>query len=246
MMDEIDYTIFSREVYMPEFLRNGESEIVFEKKINEETDLFINLYQEYGRRLCNASDELTQNFKKNADQVPYIRNEMKRLCDEKTKLKKELSEIEVTLKDVFEEVELVKTEEVQIEQEIEKKSEHAHVYTEDFNNEIERINKTKENIRRQYNSVKRRAKLYSDLFNCKLKRVNEEDNTMYSLTLKNEIGEDVTVTFETLNQGVTITLLDIQSSPKMDKDFLDTIKNTLNTSQDMQGLLGFLHKTFIL
>ncbi|KAI5740248.1 hypothetical protein M8J76_002106 [Diaphorina citri] len=209
------------------------------KAITETADKFIKKVQKKEQEHDDLLDQMIENYRLSSDEMKTLQLESIRIHDIKENLTRELTELELTVKDVREEITTRKTQCEQIQQEIQTKSDMLNNY---------RINSIVEQVKSKYNYNKSKVKLLSHLFKCDLSLVDEASH-VYNFVLKNDYGnEEVFVKFQTdenFPSSPNFQLLDIKSSPAMEPDLFETIQDTFHKFQDTQGLLAFLHKMYI-
>lgn len=234
--------------FIPEYLLHG-SEDEFDQKIAAISDTyFMNQVKANEKTECEMLDLMIENVKQCTAEMIHLQMESNKVQEHKKNLMKELTELELTVKDCQEEIEMEKTELENLEVQIQKKSDVSIKLNQEIKSEETRIETVKRHIKSEYNYYKQCNKQYSTLFNCDLKL--DRESNIYRLVLKDdEQKERVTIDIRTEDEFPSkknFKLLDIQmKSGIMDPELKKHIQEMMNESQDTQGLLAFLHKNCV-
>lgn len=240
------------DLFIPEYLKFTQEQ--WDQNLKEittdKTNEYLEVLQKNEKIESELLDQMIENAKHCTDEMIALQIESNKINEHKQNLMKDLTELELTVKDCQEEIEAEKEACKNIESQIQEKSDSLNSLNQSIDAEKVRINSIVDQVKSKYNYYKSTVKLFSNIFNCELKAF-DENSQVFNLILKDELGNDeVVVQFkieENFPASKNIELLDIKlkSSSPLEPEILKDMKEMLKESQDTQGLLSFLHKNYV-
>uniref|UniRef100_A0A8D8YPW4 Kinetochore protein SPC25 n=2 Tax=Cacopsylla melanoneura TaxID=428564 RepID=A0A8D8YPW4_9HEMI len=236
-------------IMLPDLSKRTHEEWEEEKQqMIKEQEKYIELCSRWVQEEFEHIDQRTEEWKQIAKEKLNMKQETIRVKQNKEPLLNDLAEIEITVKDVQQEILLANSQYNEIEAQIHEKTEQSRKYDQDIAAEKTRIEEIGKKIKAKYQYIKSTTQLFERLFNCRL--TSNAEQTKYRLFLNNDSGtNEVIVKFQLENSNQDnlphFLLLDITCSPQMDPEFFKNIQDVFHKSQDSQGLLTFLHSNYI-